>query len=170
MKKIISTILLISCNNNSFIQKPYIEKKDDFLEKSSQKSREVYEKENSFLEKYVKSNNLKYKKSNFGLWYSITDTSINEKIKPNDTISIFYIVKKLNYEILYRKKETFIVDKSNIIKGLNESVKLLGNKEKGIFIIPSYMAFGFMGDNDKIKSEISLIYEVEIINVKKFNY
>jgi FKBP-type peptidyl-prolyl cis-trans isomerase len=42
---------------------------------------------------------------------------------------------------------------------------LMKEGEKAIFIIPSHLAFGLLGDENKIPKRATLVYDVELVQV-----
>ena len=60
------------------------------------------------------------------------------------------------------------MEQEPIISGLREGLKLMNAGEKTTFIFPSQMAYGFRGDEKKIKPNSPLIYEVIIDKILVF--
>ena len=50
--------------------------------------------------------------------------------------------------------------------GLEEGILLLKLGDKARFIIPSYLAHGLSGDQDKIPPKATLIYTIKIIDLE----
>ena len=55
--------------------------------------------------------------------------------------------------------------KSEVENGLDEALRLMHVGDKARIVIPSHLAFGLMGDGDKIPSHSVLVYDVELIDV-----
>jgi len=56
------------------------------------------------------------------------------------------------------------VDYDNIESGLHEGLKLMHAGEKAIFILPSHLAHGITGDNDKIPPKSPVYFEIEVVD------
>jgi len=95
-----------------------------------------------------------YKSSNNGFWYAyIQKDSIQTKVpKQNDLVTLTYNITTIFDQPIYNKTEvTYKVDKQDFIPGLQEGIKLMKEGEEIVFIIPSYLAYGVSGDENKIK-------------------
>jgi peptidylprolyl isomerase len=59
-----------------------------------------------------------------------------------------------------------VVDKSDKESGLNEAVKLLSIGDKAKLILPSHLAYGLLGDFDKIPPQSILLIDVQLNKIK----
>jgi len=59
-----------------------------------------------------------------------------------------------------------VVGHGGVESGLEEAVLLLHAGDKARIIIPSHLAYGLVGDDDKIPARATLIYEIELIELK----
>ena len=79
-------------------------------------------------------------------------------------------IRLLNGETIYRSEnkgiKEFLIGKGGVESGLEEGILLLHQGDKARFIIPSHLAFGLLGDSDKIPEKASLVYDVELIKIK----
>ena len=73
---------------------------------------------------------------------------------------------KLCYSSDKNGPKTFKVDFDNVETGIHQGIKLMREGEKAIFILPSHLAHGLTGDNDKIPPKASVYYEVEVLSVR----
>ena len=55
----------------------------------------------------------------------------------------------------------------NIEDGLHKAVLYLKSGDKAKILIPSHLAHGLLGDSKKIPPMSPIIYDIEIISVKK---
>ncbi len=101
-----------------------------------------------------------------GFWYTILKDNPKSKKYPKagDEILFSYEVTDIENQIIYSKKEVglqkYKVDKEEIISGLQQGLKLMREGEEAVFLIPSFKAFGVLGDRNKIKTNQPLIYTV----------
>lgn len=58
------------------------------------------------------------------------------------------------------------IGQSNEPTGLQEALQLIPCGSKATIIIPSYLAYGISGDGNKIRSQASLVYNIELLKVK----
>ncbi|PLX11282.1 MAG: hypothetical protein C0594_03890 [Marinilabiliales bacterium] len=62
------------------------------------------------------------------------------------------------------------MSKSNVISGLEEGISMMREGEKARFIIPPYLAWGLLGDEDKVPMRSIVVYDVELISVEDLYY
>ncbi|HIN39955.1 MAG TPA: FKBP-type peptidyl-prolyl cis-trans isomerase, partial [Flavobacteriales bacterium] len=60
----------------------------------------------------------------------------------------------------------FVAGKGEVEDGLDEGVFYMQTGDKAKFILPSHLAYGLMGDGDKVPSHSVLVYDVELIDIK----
>lgn len=123
---------------------------------------------------YLKNENLAdFIQDELGIWYKRTETAEGKPVEENKPISIHYKGKLLNKEEFdnsYDRKQTlnFILNKKQVIEGLDKSLLHFIYGDKGIIIIPSRLAYGDK-EVGKIPQNSVLIFEVEILPSKKEN-
>jgi gliding motility-associated peptidyl-prolyl isomerase len=107
--------------------------------------------------------------SETGLRYLIDDEGYGEKIGEGDRVTLEYAVKLITGDVVYSSEDSgpmeFTVGREDVIAGLHQGVRLLRNGGKARFVIPSYLAYGLIGDNNKIGKKATLIYKVHVIDV-----
>ena len=110
-----------------------------------------------------------YISSEYGFWYYYKerDTINNKLASTEDEVIFSYEVRNLNDVVVYSKEElgdqNYLVDKEELISGLQEGLKLMKEGEVVVFLFPSYKAYGYTG-NERVRSNEPLIYTV---NLKK---
>ena len=108
-----------------------------------------------------------YINSEYGFWYYYIkkDTLNNKFVTAGDEVIFSYDVRTLNDSIVYSKEElgiqTYLVDKEELIAGLQEGVKLMREGEIVVFLFPSNKAYGYTGE-ERIGSNVPLIYTVNL--------
>ncbi len=108
-----------------------------------------------------------------GLRYFIYDSTNNKKPVVGDIVSVNFTVSLLDNKICYTSKrgnpESFMIEKSDIESGIHEGVQLLAIGEKAKFILPSHLAHGLIGDLDEIPPLETVVYDIELVNIKPPN-
>ena len=108
-----------------------------------------------------------YISSEYGFWYYYKekDTLNNKFATTGDEVIFSYEVRNLNDSIIYSKEElgdkNYLVDKEELITGLQEGIKLMREGEVVVFLFPSYKAYGYTGD-ERIGTNEPLIYIVQL--------
>jgi FKBP-type peptidyl-prolyl cis-trans isomerase len=96
-------------------------------------------------------------------------TDISEEAGMKATVK--YKISLLNGRVCYTSDnkglEQFVVDNDQVESGLHEGIKRMkvGNKAK--FILPSHLAHGLIGDEDKIPSHAPIVYDIELLELNK---
>ncbi len=137
-----------------------------------QAQRDFLEKERNSINSYIKDRKLKMERTGTGLYYQILEDSVSEvMVETEDIVDFDYDIYLMNGSLLYSSSEegikTLRVDKEDAEMGLHESLKLLGLGDKGRFILPSHLAFGVGGDQERVPPKTPLVYELKIININK---
>lgn len=110
-------------------------------------------------------------KSPTGLRWMIYKKGKGRTPAKGDTACINYSVSLVSGEAVYHsdpaKPFEFATGKAEVPNGLEEGVLLLKPGDRAKLIVPSHLAFGLLGDMDKIKSRAVLVYDLELCNIKK---
>ena len=106
-----------------------------------------------------------------GLCYLfINENPKEKKVENGNRIKVNFRVSLLDGTLCYssatRGPKQFTVGSSNVESGIHEGVQLMHLKDKAIFILPAHLAFGLIGDRDKIPPKATVVYEVEVISIE----
>ncbi|MEQ9262765.1 MAG: FKBP-type peptidyl-prolyl cis-trans isomerase [Owenweeksia sp.] len=137
-----------------------------------QAQRDFLKKERKSIQSYISDRKLEVMKSGTGLYYSLLeDSTAQMQVNSGDEVLFEYDIYMLNGSLLYSSEENkprlLLVDKEDAEIGLHESLKLLGLGDKGLFILPSHLAFGVAGDQNKVPPKTALVYELKILKIIK---
>ena len=136
----------------------------DYTE-SIELSKKINQREERAFRKYIDKQDLEFKRSNFGFLYH-TYSNSSKLIESKDQVKFTQIVEGLDGIVIYKSvTKNLIVDHQEEIIGMHEGLKLMNEGAEAVFIFPSHQAFGFHGDDNKIKSNTPLIYRVKVISV-----
>jgi len=145
--------------------------------------------ENARIKNYVDANNLKPKTTASGLQYVITAPGDAQRAIPTDTLMVNYTGKFTNKKANGKDNVFDTSDKKvaqetgkfnpmaqyaprafqlgKAIPGFDEGLKLIGKGGKATFIIPSRLAYGEAGMQGGIPPYTPLVFEVELVDIKK---
>lgn len=121
------------------------------------------------IQEYIKQKNLDLITTNTGLRYKIYEDVESDSIVDGQIVKIDYSVELLDGTECYNtegKGEEFTVGKDYVESGLHEAVKYLSKGDKAIIIIPSHLGHGLTGDFEKIPIRSTIIYNIQILDVK----
>ncbi len=144
-----------------------------FINKSILRNIEVNKIEKELFLKIIKNDSMsKYKMTKKGFWFKILKKSAQElKPKTGDEVTFIYNIFDLSGNDLYNddnlKPIKYIIDKEDIIPALRYGIKELNVKESGVFLMPSFLCYGYQGDGEKIIANQPLILEINLISLNK---
>ena len=156
-----ATGVIISSGN-----KPKKEQQDPFIEGN----RQIVTLENEEIELFLKRYEWEPVNTGTGLRIQIVNKKEGATPKEGNTVSLKYKTFLLNGDMIYNSDElgmkNFVVDKSEEISGLHEAVKRMRKGESARLIIPAHLAYGVIGDGDRIKGHASIAMYIELIDIK----
>lgn len=144
-----------------------------FMKESIARNKKLIAGEEGKIDSIIKSNpQIKYFASKKGYWYHYESRNERDTLRPKkgDVAFFDYEIKDFKGNVVYSEVElrpqTYVVDKQNILMGLRDGIKLMRKNEKVTFLFPSHMAFGYHGDNKRIKSNEPIICTVTLNDFK----
>jgi len=161
-------LMIISSCSSPEPRKPIIRKTSSFMSESVERNTVLKNIEEKIFRQIMDNDSLNnYINSEYGFWYYYKERDlINNKLaSTGDEVIFSYEVRTLNNSIIYSKEElgdrNYLVDKEDLITGLQEGIKLMKEGEVVVFLFPSYKAYGYVG-NDRVRSNEPLIYTVKL--------
>lgn len=162
--------LVLACKQQTNEKQTEPVSKPALSESLEKANRYLVRSEEEDINDFVKRYGWKMEKSGTGLRFLIDSSGAGEKVQFGQQVTLAYQVRFLTGDIIYDSKElgnkSFIAGRGGVETGLEEGIKLLRKGDKAKFILPSHLAFGLLGDGDKIPSKTPLIYEVELIDIQ----
>ena len=137
---------------------------------------DVYERVRKYEEQYLSdlvAGDNKVVRTRTGLTYKVEELGDMNNTLSNDrdTVAITYRASRISGEevdLATNRDDTLRVVVNKLIPGLREGVKLVGQGGKLTLWVPSSLAYGSIGNNEKgIKPNELLRYEVNIVEVKR---
>ncbi len=161
-------VLVLSCTNPT-PRKPVLRKSSTFLKESIQRNKLINKLEEDTFSQLIKNDSThNYISSANGFWYTyiIKDSiSTNKLPVAGDEVLYSYEIKDINSELLYSEEElgkrNYLIDKQELITGIQDGLKLMKEGEVVTFLFPSHKAYGYSGYK-KIRSNQPLIYTVRL--------
>ncbi len=165
--------LLISCAQPE-PRRPTSHASDSYLEQSVMLNKYINKIEHQALDIYMQRDSLAtYQTSQDGFWYKEIVSVSDELSLPvkGDRVVFEYEIQNLAGQIVYSKEELgeeeYFVDQEDLITGLQNGIKLMREGEEFLFLFPSFKAYGFTGDQVRIKSNQPLVYKVKMLKLNK---
>jgi FKBP-type peptidyl-prolyl cis-trans isomerase len=168
--------IIQSCGNNGnkTTQKTDLNSKE-FQDKLVDANKMYVKRESDEIDQYVKHKGWEMITSGTGLRYMITAKGTGE-LAAEDTLfqkfaSVKFNVKLLNGTICYSSDSTgireFLIGQDDIETGLHEGIQYMHVGDKAVFILPSHLAYGLMGDQRRIPPKSSVLYDIELVSLRK---
>lgn len=130
------------------------------------------EEEEFLIQQYLNRRpNWNMEETGTGLRFMIFHQGDGDSAKRGYYAKVDYKVSLLTEEVLYSSDESgptsFKIDQSEVESGLQEGIKKMRVGDKGIFIIPSHLAHGLIGDMNKIPPLETILMEIHFITQSK---
>ena len=134
---------------------------------NEQKFADVKSKGAAFLESNAKLEGVTVTES--GLQYSVITEADGAKPKATDTVTVHYrgtLLDGTEFDSSYSRDEPATFALNQVIPGWTEGVQLMGIGNKFKFVIPYQLAYGERGAGNSIGPFETLIFEVELLEIK----
>lgn len=144
----------------------------ELRENRIQAQRDFLKKEDASIQQYLDDRQLQMTRSGSGLYYQIErDSSQMEDIVEGDLVTYSYAVFLLNGQAIYSSDQDgpgqLVLKKQDAIIGLHQALDRMTLGDTGRFIIPSHLAYGVAGDQERVPPLSALEYHLKILNVEK---
>ncbi len=129
------------------------------------------EVEQGEIQAYIQKSGIKYESSSLGVWYAITKQGNGKSIGKQNIILIEYQIETIHGDTIYlytkNAKRELKVGKMEKERGFDNALTLLKEGCEATIIVPSNLAFGILGDRDRIPPRATLIYRIKDIKIKQ---
>ncbi len=112
------------------------------------------------------------KKTNTGIRYIVLQEGNGERAKAGEKVAVLYVGRLLNGTVFDQATEkekafTFRVAREQVIQGWDQVLQLMKVGEKRLVVIPAELAYGTRGQPPKIGRNATLVFEIELIEIKR---
>ena len=120
------------------------------------------QREDSVVKVYVLKHDDQLVKSELGFWYHIQSAANGQQLKDKDSCQFRWKVSLLNGKVVRDETQSAVMGHKDMIKGLEEGLKLMHKGETARFVIPWYLAYGRKGDAVAIPPYTSICCQVTL--------
>jgi FKBP-type peptidyl-prolyl cis-trans isomerase FkpA len=141
------------------------------LKESLLNANKIYAKrESDEIDQYIKQHKWNVTGTGTGLQYIIFKKGIGEQARAGQLAKVNYKISLLDGTLCYSSDETgpkqFLIDQDDVESGLHEGIKYMKVGDRAILIIPSHLAHGLIGDESKIPPQATLIFDLELLELR----
>jgi FKBP-type peptidyl-prolyl cis-trans isomerase FkpA len=137
-------------------------------EKFVKEQKEQLQKDIIIIDEYLKTKGVVALQDTSGLRYIITKTGTGPKPSRSDTVVVTYSGKLMENGLEFDKSIAPVTFQlTNLIKGWQIGFPLLNVGSKATLYVPSVLAYGRRGYASRIPENANLIFDVELIKIKK---
>lgn len=145
-------------------------KGDTLKESLINANRHIANSEATQIDSYAARRGWKMKQLSSGARVMETRRGNGTKVEYEDTVSIRYSVEAINGVMIYKnREETVVSGQLQPNRGLDAALRELWEGGRARVILPSEQAYGVAGDGERVTSRMVLIYDVEVLKVKKMS-
>ena len=164
----ICLLLFASCGHQNRSERPV--RQSDVKEPLIEANREVVRTESEQIDDFIHRYGWKMTTTSTGLRYMIYKQGTGPFAMVGKEVTLNYSTTLLTGDTVYTSRNDgpiiFEVGKGQVISGLEEAILLLKVGDRAKIIIPSHLAFGLIGDQNKITFKASLVYDVDFVSMK----
>jgi len=126
--------------------------------------------EDQQIDDFVSRYGWKLNKTGTGLRYVIFKRGSGEATRKGKVVFIRYTLHLLNGNLCYSSDKEglkeFKIGYGGVESGVEEGILLMHVGDRAKFIVPSHLAFGLLGDQNKIPQHATLVYDIELVKIK----
>lgn len=132
-------------------------------------NKELVEKDKEAILSYINRKQWNMQVTKTGLWYMIYRKGNGIQATAGKQAVISYQVSLLDGTICYQSDSVspkiFTIGQGGIESGLEEGILLLHKGDKAKFIMPPHLAYGLIGDENKIPGRATIVYDIEVLDI-----
>jgi FKBP-type peptidyl-prolyl cis-trans isomerase FkpA len=163
-------IILNSCSEPASAPKKQKLSKEQMERLSVEMNAWDRRRQNDEIEQYVKNKGWTMEMTASGLRYMKLKEGKGDLAVAGQWAKVSYTITLLDGTICYSSEQDgakeVMIGKDNIESGLHEALQLMRIGDKMRFILPSHLAHGLIGDQTKIPPRASVIYEIELLELR----
>ena len=129
----------------------------------------ITREEQRLIDRFIERRQWEMEETGTGLKYMIYQKGAGLLAKPGMRATVEYEITLLDGSLCYSSLEkgprTFLIGRDNVEAGIHEAVALMHVGDRAKFVIPSYLAHGLSGDQNKIPTKASLVVDLHLIRV-----
>lgn len=159
---ILTVLAFVGCKTPE-AREPVSQNSGSFIRESVKRNQKLVAKEEERIQEIIQKDTAhNYISSSDGFWYYYNTKVTQDSISPvyGDLVNFNYNISTLEGTSIYSTEEIgtreYKIDQENVFNGLRQGLKLMKEGETLTFLFPSYKAFGYYGDQEKIGRNVPI--------------
>lgn len=169
MQKIIllSSFLLLSCVQNTQTHPPvggFLSEKD--LNTSKNRAKNLNATERVQIQEWINNQEVQFYPMSINYWVNVENLLQNPRRNEGDSISYEYEMFDFDgVKLSDEPKKRINVQFGHFeeLKAVEDALRYLPQNQEATLLVPSVLAFGTYGDNDKIPNDMPLIIKIKVL-------
>jgi FKBP-type peptidyl-prolyl cis-trans isomerase FkpA len=132
-------------------------------------NRQLIERDAELIDGFIRRRNWQMEKTPSGFYYQVYEPGSGAEVKKGDVISLEYKLWLLDGTLCYTSEErgplVFLVGQGGVETGLEEAVLLLREGDRARLILPPFLAYGLVGDQEKIPPRATIVYDLQLTGI-----
>jgi len=133
-------------------------------------NRRMAQEEESAILTYIEEKGWQMTKTGTGMFYQIYENGTGPVAKEGQAVTVDYEVSLTDGSVVYTSEEegtkTFVIGRAHVESGLHEAMSYLRVGDRAHIILPSHLAHGLTGDNNKIPARSTVVYDIHLLNIQ----
>lgn len=129
------------------------------------------EREEADIQAWIRRQGMAMAATGTGLRYALLRDVPGDTARPGQQAVINFTACLLNGDTAYAsepgKPGIFRIGHADVESGLHEGIQHLSPGDSAVLVIPSALAFGLLGDREKIPMRSTVVYHIGLVAVKK---
>ncbi len=122
--------------------------------------------EMDLIDDFVGKTGWKMKKTETGLLYDVYHSTGGDLAIPGQYAEISFNCYLLDGTVIestaVNGNRKFLIGEDQMVNGIHEGVTLMAVGDSARFIVPSFLAYGLTGDQNKIPSNAALVFDLSL--------
>lgn len=162
---VMGCLLLAACGSK--VEVPEVSSQAPSEEALIGVNRDIVRNEGTDIRLLIQRYGWNMQRAESGVYYEITRKGNGSLLQKGEVVQLKYTLSLMDGSKVASSEEdglkTVIIERSDETVGLQEALKLLHHGDRARLIIPSHLAYGSIGDGDRIPGFAPLIYTLEIL-------
>jgi FKBP-type peptidyl-prolyl cis-trans isomerase len=149
-------------------QQPVPISKSEMKNSMETANRYLLNEEEEDIANYIRRHGLEMTTTGTGLRYQILKQGSEKRIEKGEKVTLEYELGSIAGDLFYSSEKdgvkSFVVGEGGVETGLDEAMAYLHWGDLVKLIIPSHLAYGLHGDDNRIPEYATLVYTIKVID------